>query len=373
MFDDNENQQDLRALTRELLDDQAGEVAVRALMATEDGYDAAFWSVLAEAGLLGLAVDEQHGGSACGLTEVGIVAEELGARVVCSPWLATMSAVSALTAADDDVAIAAHLPGIVAGETIATLAVGEGRLPIELTELTTVAQTAGSGWTVTGNKRFVIDGASADLFLVLAATDAGPTLLAVRSPQPEIDVTRLSTMDLTRKLADVHFANAAAELVGAPGAGWRAVQQAHDQALTLLAMEQVGGAARALQDTVAYARVRFQFGRPIGAFQAIKHRCADMLVDVETARSAARYALWSADQDTDDLPIAARIAASACSEAYASVAAAMIQVHGGIGFTWEHPTHLYFKRAHGSRVLFGSPSAHRAALAELLDIRSSKE
>jgi len=178
----------------------------------------------------------------------------------------------------------------------------------------------------------------------------------------------LSTMDQTRKQAKLTFDATPARLVGAEGQGWAAVSKMLDLAAVALAAEQVGGAQKVLEMAVEYAKVRVQFGRPIGSFQAIKHKCADMLLEVESAKSAAYYAGWAAAEDSDELPVVASLAKSYCSEAYFHATAENIQIHGGIGFTWEHPAHLYFKRAKSSELLFGDPTYHRELLAQRIGI-----
>jgi alkylation response protein AidB-like acyl-CoA dehydrogenase len=175
-------------------------------------------------------------------------------------------------------------------------------------------------------------------------------------------------MDQTRKQARLTFESTPARLVGTDGAGWAAVSKMLDLAAVALAAEQVGGAQKVLEMAVEYAKVRVQFGRPIGSFQAIKHKCADMLLEVESAKSAAYYAGWAAAEDNDELPVVASLAKSYCSEAYFHATAENIQIHGGIGFTWEHPAHLYFKRAKSSELLFGDPTYHRELLAQRIGI-----
>jgi alkylation response protein AidB-like acyl-CoA dehydrogenase len=221
---------------------------------------------------------------------------------------------------------------------------------------------------IEGRKSFVIDGASADEILVSAQTDDGVGVFLVDGESDGVERRGLETLDLTRKLAEVTFSGAKANLVGEPANGVGALQRMLDRAVVLLAAEQVGGAQKCLEMSVDYAKTRHQFGRPIGSFQAIKHKCADMLVQVESAKSAAYYAGWAASEDNDELPTVAPLAKSYCSEAYFFCASENIQIHGGIGFTWEHDAHLYFKRAKSSQLLFGDPAYHRARLGDLLGI-----
>ena len=219
-----------------------------------------------------------------------------------------------------------------------------------------------------GTKRFVIDGHIANLILVAARTDAGLSLFAVEGDASGLTRTSLSTMDQTRKQAELVFADTPATLIGTDGSAAAGLTKTLQLAAVALAAEQVGGAQRCLENAVAYAKERIQFGRPIGSFQAIKHKCADILLEVESAKSAAYYAGWAAAEDNDELPIVASLAKSYCSDAYFHAAGENIQIHGGIGFTWEHHAHLYFKRAKSSELLLGDPAYHREILATQLGI-----
>jgi alkylation response protein AidB-like acyl-CoA dehydrogenase len=224
------------------------------------------------------------------------------------------------------------------------------------------------GWAVSGTADIVLDGATADLVLVAARTGSGPSLFAVAGQDATLLRTPLVALDSTRKLAELRFERTPATLIGADGGAGAALHRTADLATLYLAAEQLGGASRVLSMAVEYAGTRVQFGRAIGSFQAIKHRCADMLVDVESARSVVYHGLWTAVHDPGSLPVAAGLARSVTSDAYHRVAADNIQIHGGIGFTWEHPAHLYVKRAKSSQLLLGSPAQHRARLAECLDL-----
>lgn len=329
--------------------------------------DAAVRSRLnAQFGIPGIAVAERHGGSGLSAVELGVAFEELGRVLLGGPFLASAGLATALlTHAGDDVA-ARFLPGLCAGESIATLAVQEGREPWEPDGLETVARPTATGWSVTGHKRYVLDGHVADLVLVVARDDAGPAVLAV---EPEaVDpkcVTRAvqPTADPTRALASLEFRDTPAQLVLAGENAKLAVRWALAVGSALLAAEQVGGLDRVLQMTIEHVRTRSQFGRPIGSFQSVKHRCADMLVRRETTRAAAYHALLAVSgRDLRVAEEAAAIAASYCSESFVWCAEQAVQLHGAIGFTWEHDAHLYLKRALGSQVLLGSPRYHRRRL-----------
>jgi alkylation response protein AidB-like acyl-CoA dehydrogenase len=277
-------------------------------------------------------------------------------------------AANLLVTSGDDAAKKDYLPGIADGSTIATVALAESSGRWDAEGVTLQASRAGDGWSLTGEKLYVLDGHVADLILVVARTGEGVSVFATTKGAAGLTTTPLSTMDQTRKQARVNFDSTPARLLGAEGQGWEAVSKMLDLAAVALAAEQVGGAQKVLDMAVEYAKVRVQFGRPIGSFQAIKHKCADMLLEVESAKSAAYYAAWAAVEDSDELPVVASLAKSYCSEAYFHATAENIQIHGGIGFTWEHPAHLYFKRAKSSELLFGDPTYHRELLAQRIGI-----
>ena len=360
--------EELRTVVRGFLEKRSSETEVRRLMETESGYDPAVWRQAAEElGLQGLVIPERWGGSEASLVELGVVLEEMGRALFCAPFLGTVVlAANALLAVGDEVANEAHLPGIAAGRTIATLA-WAGNDPLTST---ITAEPDGAGWRLTGSAEVVVDAVAADLILVLAQTADGLGLFAVPDADSAAGLTRtaLTALDSTRKLSAVEFAATPASAVGRPGGVDEQLRLALDRAVVALAHEQLGGAARVLEMSVEYANTRVQFGRKIGSFQAIKHRCADMLVEVESARSAAYYGAWAAEHEPADLTLGAALAGAVCSDAFTRVALDNVQNHGGIGFTWEHPAHLYVKRAKSTQLFLGSPSTHRTRLASLLDI-----
>jgi alkylation response protein AidB-like acyl-CoA dehydrogenase len=369
-----EEQEELRKSVRRFLEDKSPESEVRRLMETTEGYDPAVWSQMAQQlGLQGLAIPEEYGGSGYSYVELIVVLEEMGRSLLCAPYFATVGlAANALLASGDDQAKKDLLPGIASGETIATVAFTEDNGRWDEAGITATASRSGSGledgWTLDGHKMFVIDGHVANLIIVAARTDAGVSLFAVQGDAPGLTRTPLSTMDQTRKQARLELSGTPARLIGTEGQGWTVLSKMLDLAAVALAAEQVGGAQKVLDMSVEYAKVRVQFGRPIGSFQAIKHKCADMLLEVESAKSAAYYAGWAAAEDNDELPVVASLAKAYCSDAYFHSAAENIQIHGGIGFTWEHPAHLYFKRAKSSELLFGDPTYHRELLAQRIGI-----
>jgi alkylation response protein AidB-like acyl-CoA dehydrogenase len=365
-----EEQEELRKTVRAFLEAKSPETAVREQMETDAGYDAAVWGQMGEQlGLQGLAIPEEFGGSGYSFVELGIVLEEQGRALLCAPFFSTVVlAANTLLHSGDDAAKAAHLPGIASGETIATLAFTEPSGKWDESGITTEATAAGDGWTLNGVKSFVLDGHTAGLIIVAARTAKGVSLFTVAGDAAGLTRTALSTMDQTRKQAKLEFADTPATLLGTEGEGWAVLSTVLDLAAVGLAAEQVGGAQKVLEQAVEYAKVRVQFGRPIGSFQAIKHKCADMLLEVESAKSAAYYGLWCAAEQNEELPSVASLAKAYCSEAYFHATAENIQIHGGIGFTWEHPAHLYFKRAKSSELLFGDPTYHRELLAQRIGI-----
>jgi alkylation response protein AidB-like acyl-CoA dehydrogenase len=370
-----EEQDQLRDAVRKFLEAKSPEAEVRRLMETTEGYDPAVWSQMAnELGLQGLHIPEAYGGQGFSWVELGIVLEEQGRALLCAPYFSTVVlAANAILNAGTEDQKAALLPGIASGETIATLAFTEPNGKWDATGITLEATPSGDGATLTGTKMFVLDGHTADLIVVAAraagtsGTD-GISFYNVNGDAAGLTRTALATMDQTRKQAKLEFDGVQAQLLGTAGAGWDALSKTLDQAAVALCNEMVGGAQYVLDESVQYAKDRVQFGRPIGSFQAIKHKCADMLLETESAKSAAYYAAWAAAEDNDELPVVASLAKAYCSDAYFHAAAENIQIHGGIGFTWEHDAHLYFKRAKSSEILFGDATYHRELLAQRIGI-----
>jgi alkylation response protein AidB-like acyl-CoA dehydrogenase len=365
-----EEQEELRRITRQFLESKSPETEVRRLMDTTEGYDPAVWSQMADQlGLQSLTIPEEFGGSGFTYVELLVVLEEMGAALLCAPFFSSVAlGANALLTSGDDEAKKSYLPGIASGETIATLAITEDNGKWDFGGIECKASKAGDGWVLDGHKMFVIDGHVANRIIVAARTPAGVSLFAVQDDAAGLTRTPLPTMDQTRKQARLEFSGTPATLIGTDGGAEPGLTKTLDLAAVALAAEQVGGAQHVLDASVEYAKTRIQFGRPIGSFQAIKHKCADMLLEVESAKSAAYYAAWAAAEDSDELPVVASLAKSYCSEAYFHAAAENIQIHGGIGFTWEHPAHLYFKRAKSSELFLGDPSYHRELLAQRIGI-----
>jgi alkylation response protein AidB-like acyl-CoA dehydrogenase len=367
-FTFSEEQEELRRSLRRFLESKSPSSEVRRLMETAEGFDEAVWKQMAqELGLQGLHIPERFGGQGFGFVELGIVMEEMGRALLCAPFFSTVClAANAILNAGTDEQRAALLPPIANGERVVTLAFGEenGRWDESAVEAT--ATPDGDSFRLYGVKSYVIDGLSAATLIVVARAPDGVGMFVLDGDADGVTRTALKPLDMTRKQARIELSGARARRLGT--AGWDAVQKTARQAIVMLAAECAGGAQRALDMAVDYAKTRVQFGKPIGQFQAIKHKCADMLLDVESARTAAYFGMWTAAADDDELSIAASLAKAYCTEAYFKVASENIQVHGGIGFTWEHDAHLYYRRAKSSELLFGDPVWHRERIAELLGI-----
>jgi alkylation response protein AidB-like acyl-CoA dehydrogenase len=363
---------ELRAAIRKLLEQEAPIGKVTAHAESAPGFDRQLWRRMAqEIGVAGLSIPERFGGSGATPHEESIVAEELGRSLACTPYLATVAlAANLLLATGDEDACAEYLPAIAAGERTATVVyrgadggVGPSSVPI-------TAQQASDGWRLAGHAWFVVDGHSADLLLVLATTGAEQVgLFAVAGAATGLSRHRMTTLDHTRAQAKLVFDDVPATRVGELGAAWPSLERALLLATVAVAAEQVGGADRALEAAVAYAQLRVQFGRKIGSFQAIKHRCADLAVENDRARSAMVHATWAAVEGSEpQLREAAAMAALVCGPAFVRAAQESIQIHGGIGFTWEHPAHRYFRRAKADLVVLDDRRRYQERLLTALGV-----
>ncbi|HEX6425850.1 MAG TPA: acyl-CoA dehydrogenase family protein, partial [Acidimicrobiales bacterium] len=305
-----EEQEELRRITRQFLESKSPETEVRRLMETTEGYDPAVWSQMAnELGLQSLIIPEEYGGQGFTYVELTVVLEEMGRALLAAPFFSTVAlATNAILHSGDEAAKKDLLPGIASGETIATLAFTEPSGKWDLSGIEATATKAGDAWTIDGTKMFVLDGHVANLIVVAARTGDGVSLFKVDGDAEGLTRTALATMDQTRKQAKLELAGVPATLIGDEGAGGDVLGRVLDLAVVALAAEQVGGAQRVLDMSVEYAKERVQFGRPIGSFQAIKHKCADMLLEVESAKSAAYYAAWCAAELNDELPEVACLA-----------------------------------------------------------------
>lgn len=369
IFEFSDEHGELRRTVRSFLEQQSDEARVRELMADEGGFDSELWRRMAqELGIVGLIVDERHGGAGFSGVELAIVMEELGRALTVAPFLSSaVMATSALSLAADEGARNALLPALAAGERTATLAYSEAANPWDLSAIAMGAEGSDGDWTLSGAKVFVLDGHVADDLLVVAHAGDELSLFRVAGDAPGLSRAAISALDPTRKLADIRFEATPAERIASDDIR-PALERVLARTVGALAAEQLGGVQRVLEMATDYAKTRIQFGRPIGSYQAIKHQCADMLVAVEFARSAAYNVAFADEEDVEGFAVAAAMAKSWCSDAYFAAADRNIQIHGGMGFTWEHPAHLYFKRAKASQILFGTPALHRERVATALGI-----
>ena len=378
-FTFSDEQEEFRLIVRRFMDDKSPTTEIRKLMDTDDGYDKAVWKQLSEVlGLPGIHLPEEYGGQGFGFIELCIVLEEMGRALLCAPYFsATALAATAIIEAGTEEQKLALLPDIASGQTLATLAFTDttGNWEVGSTEVT--AEPVGSdsqlndsqlnSFQLKGTKSFVVDGHIADLLVVAARTPGttgayGLSLFTLPGSGNGIKRRLLKSLDPTRKLACIEFDNAPATLLGELNGAGTTLPHILNLAAVALASESVGGAQKMLESSLDYAQLRMQFGRLIGSFQAIKHKCADMFLEVELAKSAAYYAAAAAADQTPDFPAVASLSKACASDTYMKAAQECIQIHGGIGFTWENDTHLYFKRAKSSEVFLGDPNYHRDQL-----------
>jgi alkylation response protein AidB-like acyl-CoA dehydrogenase len=365
-----EEQEAFRASVRRFVAERWPLAEARRLAATERSFEPALWRQLAELGLLGLAVPEAHGGQGFSLLELSIALDELGRELAGGPFFATAClAARALAHAATPAEQEELLPALASGETIATLAATDAPGAASPEAIACVARDG----RLYGTKRFVLDAQSARLLLAAAREpgsrgEVGVALYALDASAPGVRIEPAPGLDLTRKLAHVQLDGARARCLGAEGSAWPALARTLAEATIGLASEQLGAASRCLERAVAYAQQRLQFGRPIGSFQAVKHRAVDALTLLELARSAAWWAAWTASRPGEDLGEATAIAHTTACAAFEKAAYECIHLHGGMGFTWEHDAHLYYRRARADRVLCGDPAAHHARLAEALGV-----
>ena len=360
-----EEQKQLRAAVHKFCAENFDEPTVRRLMESDVTYDPAVWRRLgSELGVLGLSVPEADGGVGGSLVDQAVAVEEFGAALGCGPLFGTVYlAIPALVACPPSPARDDLLVALVEGERTAAVAVNDTAGVFD-PDVDVRAVASGDSAVLNGTAKRVVDAGAADVVLVAAKGSDGVSLYAVDTVDAHRTV--LVTMDLTRPQADIVFTDSPARLLAGPAEAERVITHALQVGSTLLAVEQVGAAQHMLDLSVEYAKSRLQFGRHIGSFQAVKHRLADMLVDLEHARSTAYHAVWALTDGSDDPALAVSIAQATCSAAFSRVAADSIQVHGGIGFTWEHQAHLYFKRAATDAALLGSAEQHRARVADLV-------
>jgi alkylation response protein AidB-like acyl-CoA dehydrogenase len=378
-FGFSDEQDMLRQTARAFLEEHCPTTFVRQMMEDDKGYSPDLWKEMAELGWLGLAFPEAYGGQGLGFVDLTVILEEMGAALLPSPFLSTvLLAGQTILIGGSEAQKKTYLPRIAEGSLIATLAMTEPSGRFDADGITAVKATPeGEGFSISGTKLFVADAHVAELMVVAARTKEagnksfGISLFLVDRNSPGVSVTLLKTMDQTRKQCEVVFDHVRIgrdRLVGMVDMGWPILQKVLNLATVSLCAEMVGGAQRVLDLSVAYAKERVQFGRPIGSFQAIKHKCAEMMLQVESAKSAAYYAAWAVDEDVPEAPLAVSMAKAYCSDAYRHTAGEGIQVHGGIGFTWEHDMHLYFKRAKYAEFTFGDATYHRELVAQELNL-----
>ena len=370
-----EEQEMLRRSAREFLAKECPSKVVRKLMESPDAFDEKLWKKLADLGWTALGIPEQDGGVGSFLDLV-VVLEEAGRALLPGPFFATMGlAVPVLIEAGSEAQKKEALGAIAEGSARATVAFTEGTGRWDAESVTLAAKQTGDGWQLDGVKHFVPDAEVADYMVVVARTrgagEDGITLFLIKGKPNGMAVTPLKGMDMTRRWTEVRFDKVqldASSVMGSPHNAWPSLKRALDWATAALCAEMIGGGQKVLETSTEYAKTRQQFGKPIGIYQAVSHKLADMLVQSESARSATYYAAWTVDADAPDRSLASSMAKAYVSDAYRKIAGDGIQVHGGIGFTWEHDMHLYLKRAKASEVTLGDATYHRELVAQALDL-----
>ena len=371
-----EEQELLRDTARKFLGAECTTKFVREMMATEAAVTDAFWRQLAENGWLGIAFAEEDGGAGLGLLDLVVLMEEVGRAVMPGPYPATvLLGGAAIAEAGSPEQRREWLPRIASGEAKATLAVTEPNARWDAAGITAAAGEARGGFVLSGAKMFVPDAHLAELVVVAARSRDGSTmedgvsLFLVPKDAAGLTVRLLPSIDETRKVCEVRLDNVAvpgSALLGELHRGWASLARVIDKAAVALSAEMCGAAQRVLDMTVEYAKLRVAFGKPIGSYQGVKHKCADMLVEIENAKSLTYYAAWAVDEGDPEAEMAVSMAKAAASDAGRKVCAAGIQLHGGIGMTWEHDLHLYLKRAKADEVAFGDATWHRERIARLM-------
>jgi alkylation response protein AidB-like acyl-CoA dehydrogenase len=376
-FGFNDEQELLRSTARKFFENECASETVRRLMDTPEGMTPELWGKLAEQGWLGLIFPEAYDGMGLGFVDLTVLMEEMGRAVVPGPYFSTVLLGGlAILETGSEAQKKEWLPRIAGGQKRVTLAWVEPSAILGAAGVTLEAKSGGGTYTLTGTKLFVPDAHTADAIVVAARSGAGKTedgvsLFLVPRDARGVEVKLLPTMDQTRKLCEVTLSGVslgAEALMGEAGKGWAPLARVLDRACVALCAEMCGGAQKVLDMTVEYAKIRQAFGKPIGSYQGVKHKAADMLVEVENSKSITYYSAWAMDDGTSEGPLAVSMAKAYVSDAYRRVSAAGIQLHGGIGFTWEHDLHLYFKRAKGSEFTFGDATYHRERVAQLVNL-----
>ncbi len=370
-FSFTDEQQEFRSVLRRFLEDKSSTTEVRRLMETDEGCDPEVWRQLSqELGLTAIHIPESYGGQGFGVGELAIAVEEMGRALLCAPYFAsTVLAATAILKTGSEDQKQLLLPDIASGETVATLALAENSGAWDTSGVAMTATANGDKYTLEGTKSFVLDGCTAGVIVVVArkagsSGDDGVSFFTVAGDAAGLKRAQLNSMDPTRKLARLTFSGVEAELLGVEGGAAGPLAETLDIAAICLANEMVGGAERLRESAVEYANMRVQFGRAIGSFQTLKHKAADMLLEVELAKSAAYYAAAAADEHDEEVSALASLAKAAAADVYMQTAVHTVQIHGGIGFTWDNDTHLWFKRAKSSEVFLGGSAYHRERMMQ---------
>ena len=376
-FGFSEEQEMLRSSARDFLAKEAPMTLVRAMMEDEVGFTGELWKKMAALGWMGLVLPEQYGGAGLDFVDLVVVLEEMGRTVLPGPFFSTVALGGVgILAGGSDALKQELLPQLASGDLKVTLAQLEPSGRWDADGIQTSVTQDGGGVVVSGTKLFVPDAHTADHIIVAGRAPGstgrdGISLVLVDARAAGVAISQLKTMDQTRRLSEVVLQDVrvpAGRVLGTAGQGWALLDRIVDRGKVGLCAEMCGGAQRVLDMSVEYAKVREQFGKPIGSFQAIQHKCANMLVEVESSKSVTYYAAWAVANDAPEAPLAAAMAKAYCSDAYRHVSGEGIQIHGGIGFTWEHDMHLYFKRAKSSEVTFGDATWNRELVAQYIDL-----
>lgn len=373
-----EEQDMLRDATRKFLDTECPTTFVRKMMADDTAHATELWKKIAELGWCGIIVPEEYGGSGGSFLDLVVILEEAGRSLLPGPFFATaLLGAPAILAGGSADQKSVLLPKVAAGEVVLTLALAEKSGRHDAAGVTLAASAKGGDFVLSGEKLFVPDAHVADQLIVAARTGQGSspedgiTLFVVDAKAPGVSISQLKTVDMTRRQCHVALQDvgvAGSQVLGEVGKGWPILHRVLDQAMAGLCAEMVGTGQQALDMAVTYAKERVQFGKPIGSFQAVKHKCVDMMVQVENARSLTYYAAWTVDEDVPEARQSVPMAKAYCSDMCKTVTSEAIQVHGGIGFTWEHDMHLFYRRGLASEAAFGSAPVHREVVAQALNL-----
>ncbi|MCS6927223.1 MAG: acyl-CoA/acyl-ACP dehydrogenase [Candidatus Binatia bacterium] len=373
-----EEQEMLREVARKFLDAECPTTFVRRMMADDTAHSTELWKKIAQQGWLGITVPDQYGGSGGSFIDLIVILEEMGKSLLPGPFFATaVLGNAAIVTGGSTEQKTTLLPRVVNGEVILSLALAEQSGRYDAAGVTMTATAKGGDFVLSGEKMFVPDAHVADYLVVAARTapggspEEGITLFLVDAKAPGVTVTQLKTVDMTRRQCHVAFQEvgvSGTQVLGEVGQGWPILRRVLDIGMAGLCAEMVGTGQKALDMAVAYAKERVQFGKPIGSFQAVKHKCVDMMVQVENARSLTYYAAWAVDENVPEARQAVPMAKAYCSDMCKTVTSEAIQVHGGIGFTWEHDMHLFYRRALAGEAMFGSAPVHREVVAQTLNL-----